>query len=108
MYTHKALMFAVLMASISAAQAGPPQLREARVPYSDVNIGSKAGNAVMLGRIRAASREVCAPKPSLRDAQAYVEYQRCVAHSMEQAMADFHTLQQRAANEKAQAPTQQR
>jgi UrcA family protein len=74
MYTHKALMFAVLMASISVAQAGPAtsaaQLREERVPYSDVNIGSKAGNAVMLGRIRAASHEVCASKPSLRDAQA--------------------------------------
>jgi UrcA family protein len=111
MRMNKVIVFAILLASAAAAQAQSvpaDQPRRETVPYSDLNIASKAGAEVMKNRIMAASRTVCGLEPAIRELKARAWYEKCVSGSAAQAMADLHIALQRTENEKAQQTTLQR
>ena len=73
--------------SAQAGQINEP--RQALVHYDDINIHESAGARILLGRIEAATRNVCGPAPDQRQLGAWATYRSCMARAQDRAVASL-------------------
>jgi UrcA family protein len=73
-----------------SAQAGQmDEPRQTLVRYDDINIHESAGARILLGRIEAATRDVCGPAPDQRQLGAWVTYRSCMSTARDRAVASL-------------------
>ena len=67
------------------------EVRSEAVPYHDLDLGNSDGAATLLGRIRSAAKDVCAPEPPhASDLAAGGAYRACVQQAADQAVAGMN------------------
>jgi UrcA family protein len=86
---------ALAQSSVNEIVVHPPaginaETRHKTVSYADLNLTTQSGDETILSRIKAAAKEVCAPKPagmpsSLKDRSAY---QTCYDGAVSAAVSD--------------------
>jgi len=84
---HCATRFVLL--GLAATTVATPALAQSaiRVDYSDLNLHSRAGAQVMLGRLNAAARRACGPAPDIRALGRYSEYSACLKETLSKSVA---------------------
>jgi UrcA family protein len=86
--TRKLVLLAALVASAgfaTTAVAATPQARGVTVNYADLDLESPAGIERLHARLDAAARSVCGSAPT-RDLDALVDWRRCRADALENAV----------------------
>lgn len=72
-------------------RAHPPahvQVRTKVVNYRDLKLNTPDGEEALLGRIRDAAEEVCAPTPiTIKDLKEFQAYEKCVKEAIDGAVA---------------------
>lgn len=67
-------------------------VRQERVSYADLDLGTRAGVQTLQRRIRAAVKTVCGPTPELRELNEMRAEQECRYRAQQQATAKVETL----------------
>lgn len=70
--------------SLADTADSPPSVT---VQTAGLNLDTEAGARIALNRLRAAARQVCGAKPSVRDFQARASYQACVRDAVDATVA---------------------
>ena len=84
----KITMFtAALFLGAAAAQAETANIVHVSVSYADLNIHSKAGARVLLGRLQQAARTACGGQPAISDLTESQNYQACRRQALDHAVA---------------------
>lgn len=63
------------------------ETRQQKVSYADLNLSTESGQRALIGRIRAAGRQVCSPQPNRRTKEQQ-DYSNCVNGAVNGALAD--------------------
>jgi len=58
-----------------------------KVDFSDLNVASPSGAKVLLGRIKAASSQVCGPAPALMELDSRADWSKCIGDASGRAVA---------------------
>ncbi len=82
-----AIAVVAVVASSSAVLAQSPVGLQKSVSYADLNIVNPSGAAVLLQRLRVASRDVCGPAPAIGDLDRSAPYKACVSTALDNAVA---------------------
>jgi len=61
--------------------------RSETVKYADLDLSKPAGVKTLYARIEGAARTVCAPKPSPSDMAGTKDYNTCLSHAVDTAVA---------------------
>lgn len=90
----KKVMFSIAAVAVlsGAAMADPTIVtkRQTTVGYSDLNLNSEAGVAVLYERLRVASKSVCGAVPSGADSAYDVKsYDACTSNALARALDDM-------------------
>jgi len=90
--THKSYREVLIAAALAAAfvtVAGAADLPQVHVNYSDLNVNTAAGAAVLYQRIRGAAEQVC-PTFLARDLNAEAAAKACKVRAIGEAVAAVH------------------
>lgn len=68
------------------------------VHLGDLDLSTSAGAAAAVSRLRRAAREVCGPDPDIREIDSRREFDRCVDHALDRAVASLNMSTVTAAN----------
>jgi UrcA family protein len=72
---------------ITGRKAPGSEMQTKTVSYADLDLSKQAGISTLAGRLRSASRDVCAPAPETNDIPGSNDYKKCVSHALNTAVA---------------------
>ena len=64
------------------------ETRQKKVSYADLNLQTESGQKAIIGRIKAAGRQVCSPQPNRRTKEQQ-DYANCYDGAVNGALADL-------------------
>lgn len=69
--------------------SAPPgtAVKSKTVKYADLDLGKSAGVKTLYSRIKAAAKDVCSPQPAASDMDGTNNYNQCVSHAVDSAVA---------------------
>ena len=83
----------------TALADGAPRYDDVVVSYSDLNLDSAAGNQKLYARLANAASRACGNAPETRDIERRAQYRACVEETLNRAVDEVSTSDQRALRE---------
>ena len=77
----------IVVTGTKARQAPGTETRSKKVSYADLDLSKPAGVKALYSRIQGAAKDVCSPEPTVGDISARKDYDNCVSHAVDTAVA---------------------
>ena len=77
----------IVVTGTKSSKAPGTETRSKKVSYSDLDLSKSAGVKALLIRIQGAAKEVCSPQPMATDMAGRKDYDMCVSHAVDTAVA---------------------
>ncbi|MFZ1992242.1 MAG: UrcA family protein [Alphaproteobacteria bacterium] len=77
----------IVVTGTKSGQAPGTETRSKKISYADLDLSKPAGVKALLTRIQFAAKEVCSPQPLATDMAGRKDYNTCVSHAVDTAVA---------------------
>ncbi|HXZ68620.1 MAG TPA: UrcA family protein [Alphaproteobacteria bacterium] len=77
----------IVVTGTKPGQAPGSETRSKRISYADLDLSKQAGVKALLARIQSAAKEVCSPEPMSTDMAGHKDYDGCISHAVDTAVA---------------------